>query len=135
MYLFGKNNILTFNTLETRRLRGDFINAYKYLKGGCQDDGTRLFSIVPNDRTRVNGHKLEHRKFRLSIRKNSFPVRVPEQGHRLPMEVVESPSPEIFKTCLDAFLCPLLWVSLLKQRGWTRWSPQVPSNPCHSAIL
>ncbi|GAB0179574.1 hypothetical protein GRJ2_000422700 [Grus japonensis] len=100
-------------SLEKRRLRGDLINAHKYLKDRFQEGGSRHFSVVPSDRTRGNGHKLEHRKFHLNMRKNFFTVRVTEHWNRLPREVVGSPSLEIFKTHLDVILCNLLWVILL----------------------
>ncbi|KFV84173.1 hypothetical protein N308_07089, partial [Struthio camelus australis] len=51
-----------------------------------------------------NGHKLNHRKFHLNLRKNFFPVRVTEHWKRLPREALEPPSLERFKAHLDAIL-------------------------------
>jgi len=77
-------------SLKKTRLRGDLRNAYKYLKGGCQEDGAKLFSVVPSDRTRGNGHKLKQRKFHLNTGKNFITWMVTEPWHRLPREAVES---------------------------------------------
>ncbi|KAK4816279.1 hypothetical protein QYF61_014351 [Mycteria americana] len=65
-------------SLEKRRLRGDLLALYSYLKGGCREG-----------------------RFRLDIKKFYFTERVIKHWTRLPREVVESPSLEVFKGRLD----------------------------------
>ena len=96
-------------SLEKRRLQGDLIAAFQYLKGAYGKDGEGLFIRECSNRTRGNSFKLKEGRFRLDIRKKLFTVRVTRHRNRFPREVVDATSLEVFKTRLDGALSNLVY--------------------------
>lgn len=64
-----------------------------YHKGGCNEGGAGLFSVVSRGTARDSGHRTEPRRFLLNITNHLFAM-------RLPLEVMDSPSLELFKSHL-----------------------------------
>ncbi|KAK4810947.1 hypothetical protein QYF61_013356 [Mycteria americana] len=59
-------------SLEKRRLQGDLIVAFQYIKGAYKKGGERLFTRACSDRTRGNSFKLKEGRCRLDIRNRVF---------------------------------------------------------------
>ena len=78
------------------------------LKGGYRRDVEGLFIRECRDRIRGNSFKLKEGRLRLDIRKKFFTVRVVRHWNRLPREVVNASSLEMFKARLDGALSNLV---------------------------
>ena len=99
---------LGFFSLEKRRCQGHLIAAFQHLKGAYKKDGEGLFNRACSNRTMGKGFKLKEGRFRSHVRKKFFTVRVVRYWKRLPREVVDAPSLEVFKARLDGALSELV---------------------------
>ncbi|CAJ0967591.1 unnamed protein product [Ranitomeya imitator] len=91
-------------SLEKRRLRGDLITMYKYIRGQYKYLAEDLF--IPRKVTGTRGHslRLEERRFFHQHRRGFFTVRAVRIWNCLPEEVAMANSVEGFKRGLDVFL-------------------------------
>jgi len=93
---------LGLTTLQTRRVRGDMIQAYKIMTGKDKIDREQFFQLADSNYG-LRGHSLKIRKDRpnLDIRKHFFSQRVVNAWNKLPQHVVDAPSVNCFKNRLD----------------------------------
>ncbi|KAF7244516.1 Glutathione peroxidase 7, partial [Varanus komodoensis] len=109
---------LGFFSLEKRRLRGDMLATYRYVRGCHMEMGRDLFSPAEEGRTRSNGAKLREPRFHSDARKHFLTVRTPRVWNGLPREVIEAPSVRVFKERLDIHMVSLV-VNVASECGYT----------------
>ncbi len=79
---------LNLHSLERRRLRGDLIEVYKWMKGYNKGDINKVLIVREQGRTRSNEFKLDKFRFSKDIGKNWFTNRVVDEWNRLSSHVV-----------------------------------------------
>ena len=95
---------LKLHSLERRRVRGDLIEVYKWMRGFNTGNVNKVLVVSEPGRTRSNGFKLEKFRFNKDIGKNWFINRVMDEWNRLSSHVVSANTINTFKNRLDDFM-------------------------------
>ena len=92
-----RNQTLSLTSHETRRLRGDLIQMYKF----SQDNSLKR---KQETRTRTNSKAVVVEGSNTNIRAHSFYCRISRAWNNLPEEVVSAPTLNVFKSRIDQYL-------------------------------
>ena len=87
-------------SMQYRRDRGDLIEVFKYTHN-LYSVNMSLLNLDSTSTTRGHRFKLSKEMCSLNLRQNFFSVRVVDKWNRLPATVVDAPSLQAFKCCLD----------------------------------
>ena len=90
-------------SLETRRLRGQLIETFKFLRGFNNVDFRSIFQLSEG-RTRNHGFKLELKRYNGDLCGNFYSYKIGNYWNALPPDVVNSDSVDQFKNRLDKVL-------------------------------
>ena len=96
--------MLRWSTLESRRLRGEMIQVFKFIKGFDITAPNMFFNMST---TGLRGHefKLYNRAFSTNVGKFSFSNKIIDDWNSLPQHVVSSNAVNTFKIRLDLHYC------------------------------
>jgi hypothetical protein len=98
---------LKLPTIAYRRIRGDMIETYKIINEKYDPEVSSFLKLLSNSGNRFsrrnNSNKLVQQRFKTSLRKNSFTVRVAKVWNKLPDQVMNAPSTNALKKRLDKY--------------------------------
>jgi len=101
-------------SLEKRKLGEVLSMCIIQLIGGSKDQGARLLSMVPSDKTRGNEQKPKYRTFCLDAGEKKISRASNLTLGRIGQKACGAPSLEVLSTQLGTVLSNLLWLILLE---------------------